>query len=85
MGWFAYAPLTAQTFSPGPQHRLLDAVAARLRRGEHRTAINIIATILCLRCPGMTLGKMPLFVWLDLVMAVLVILAVSPLTAAQAC
>ena len=47
------------------------------------TAINIIATIICMRCPGMVLGKMPLLVWLNLVMAVLVILAVSPLTAAQ--
>src|SRR5438105_12092441 len=36
-----------------------------------------------MRCPGMTLAKMPLFAWLNLVMASLVILAVSPLTAAQ--
>jgi cytochrome c oxidase subunit 1 len=51
--------------------------------GSIGTAINIIATILCMRCPGMTLGKMPLLVWLNLVMAGLVILAVSPLSAAQ--
>ena len=36
-----------------------------------------------MRCPGMTLGKMPLLAWLNLVMAGLVVLAVSPLTAAQ--
>ncbi len=36
-----------------------------------------------MRCPGMTLGKMPLLAWLNLTMAGLVILAVSPLTAAQ--
>ena len=36
-----------------------------------------------MRCPGMTLAKMPLFAWLNIVMAGLVILAVSPLTAAQ--
>jgi heme/copper-type cytochrome/quinol oxidase subunit 1 len=51
--------------------------------GSVGTAINIIATILCIRCKGMTLGKMPLLVWLNLTMAALVILAVSPLTAAQ--
>jgi len=51
--------------------------------GSIGTAINIVATILCMRCPGMTLAKMPLFAWLNLVMAGLVILAVSPLTAAQ--
>src|SRR5205823_12738317 len=37
----------------------------------------------CMRCPGMTLAKMPLFAWLNLIMAGLVILAVSALTAAQ--
>jgi cytochrome c oxidase subunit 1 len=36
-----------------------------------------------MRCPGMTLGKMPLLVWLNLVMGGMVLLAVSPLTAAQ--
>ena len=51
--------------------------------GSIGTAINLIATIVCLRCQGMTLGKMPLFAWLILVMAGMVILAVSPLTAAQ--
>jgi cytochrome c oxidase subunit 1 len=51
--------------------------------GSIGTAINIIATVFCLRCPGMTLARMPLFAWLNLVMAVLVVLAVSPLSAAQ--
>ena len=51
--------------------------------GSIGTAINMMTTILCLRCPGMTLGKMPLFAWLDLVMSVLVLMAISPLTAAQ--
>src|SRR4029079_553744 len=51
--------------------------------GSIGTAINILTTILCMRCPGMTLGRMPLFAWLSLTMAGLVILAVSPLSAAQ--
>ncbi len=51
--------------------------------GSIGVAINIIATIMCMRCPGMTLAKMPLLAWLYLVTAGLVILAVSPLTAAQ--
>src|SRR5262249_45143419 len=51
--------------------------------GSIGTAINIITTIVCMRCPGMTLGRMPLFVWLNLIMAWLAILAVSPLSAAQ--
>src|SRR6266849_9339703 len=83
VGWFAYAPLTAKTFSVGhsTDYWTLSLLSSGI--GSIGTAINIIATILCMRCPGMTLGKMPLLVWLNLVMAGLVILAVSPLSAAQ--
>jgi cytochrome c oxidase subunit 1 len=83
VGWFAYAPLTAKTFSVGhsTDYWTLSLLSSGI--GSIGTAINIIATILCMRCPGMTLGKMPLLVWLNLVMAALVILAVSPLSAAQ--
>src|ERR1700732_3647925 len=83
VGWFAYAPLTAKTFSVGhsTDYWTLSLLSSGI--GSIGTAINIIATILCMRCPGMTLGKMPLLVWLNFVMAGLVILAVSPLSAAQ--
>src|SRR3954462_808709 len=83
VGWFAYAPLTAKTFSPGhsTDYWTLSLLSSGI--GSIGTAINIIATILCTRCPGMTLRKMPLLVWLNLTMAALVILAVSPLSAAQ--
>ena len=83
VGWFAYAPLTSQTFSPGHSTDFWTLSLLVSGFGSIGTAINIIATILCMRCPGMTLGKMPLLAWLNLVMAVLVILAVSPLSAAQ--
>jgi cytochrome c oxidase subunit I len=83
VGWFAYAPLTAKTFSVGHSTDFWTLSLLSSGIGSIGTAINIIATILCLRCPGMTLGKMPLLVWLNLVMAGLVILAVSPLSAAQ--
>src|SRR6201994_3092407 len=83
VGWFAYAPLTAKTFSVGhsTDYWTLSLLSSGI--GSIGTAINLIATILCLRCPGMTFGKMPLLVWLNLVMAGLVIVAVRPLTAAQ--
>jgi cytochrome c oxidase subunit 1 len=83
VGWFAYAPLTSQTFSLGHSTDFWTIALLVSGFGSIGTAINIVATILCLRCPGMTLAKMPLFAWLNLVMAGLVILAVSPLTAAQ--
>jgi cytochrome c oxidase subunit 1 len=83
VGWFAYAPLTSRTFSLGHSTDFWTLSLLVSGFGSIGTAINIIATIVCLRCPGMTLAKMPLFAWLNLVMAVLVILAVSPLSAAQ--
>src|SRR6202011_2763981 len=83
VGWFAYAPLTSRTFSVGHSTDFWTVALLVSGFGSIGTAINIITTILCMRCPGMTLGKMPLLAWLNLVMAGMVILAVSPLTAAQ--
>jgi cytochrome c oxidase subunit 1 len=83
VGWFAYAPLTSLAFSPGHSTDFWTLSLLVSGFGSIGTAINIVATILCMRCPGMTLGKMPLLAWLNLVMAGLVLLAVSPLTAAQ--
>jgi cytochrome c oxidase subunit I len=83
VGWFAYAPLTSTTFSVGhsTDYWIIGLLISGF--GSIATAINILTTIFCLRCPGMTLGKMPLFAWLNLVTAGLVVLALGPLTAAQ--
>jgi cytochrome c oxidase subunit 1 len=83
VGWFAYAPLTSKTFSPGHSTDFWTLSVLVSGFGSIGTAINIITTILCMRCPGMTLGRMPLLAWMNLTMAGLVILAISPLTAAQ--
>jgi cytochrome c oxidase subunit I len=83
VGWFAYAPLTARAFSPGHSTDYWTLALLISGVGSIGTAVNFIATILCMRCPGMTLGKMPLLAWLNFIMAGMVIMAVSPLTAAQ--
>jgi cytochrome c oxidase subunit I len=83
VGWFAYAPLTSRAFSVGHSADYWTIALLVSGFGSISTAINIIATILCMRCPGMLLSRMPLLAWLNLVMAGMVILAVSPLTAAQ--
>ncbi len=83
VGWFAYAPLTARVFSIGHSTDFWTLGLLVSGIGSIGTAANIAATVLCLRCPGMTLGKMPLLAWMNLVMAALVLLAISPLTAAQ--
>jgi cytochrome c oxidase subunit 1 len=52
--------------------------------GSITTAINLVATILVMRCPGMTLMRMPLLCWMMLVTGILVIIAIPVLTGAQA-
>jgi cytochrome c oxidase subunit 1 len=83
VGWFAYAPLTSRTFSVGHSTDFWTLSLLVSGFGSIGTAVNILTTILCMRCPGMSLAKMPLLAWLNLVMSGMVILAISPLTAAQ--
>ena len=51
--------------------------------GSIGTAINILATVFCMRCKGMTLSRIPLLPWLYVTVSFLVLVAVSPLTACQ--
>jgi cytochrome c oxidase subunit 1 len=83
VGWFAYAPLTSRAFSVGHSTDFWTLALLISGIGSIGTAVNFITTIITMRCPGMTLGKMPLLAWMNLVTAGMVILAVSPLTAAQ--
>ena len=83
VGWFAYAPLTAKVFSPGHSTDYWTLSILMSGIGTTGTAVNIVATTICMRCKGMTLTRMPLFVWLLLVTSCMVFVAVSPLTAAQ--
>jgi cytochrome c oxidase subunit I len=83
VGWWAYAPLTAKAFSRGHSTDYWTLAVMISGVGSIGAAVNIFATTLCTRCKGMTLGKMPLLVWLNLTMAGMVLLGISPLTAAQ--
>src|SRR6201998_1648500 len=83
VGWWAYAPLASRAFSPGHSTDYWTLALLVSGFGSIGTAINIIATILCLRCPGMKLSRMPLLAWLNLVMAGMVLIAITPLSAAQ--
>ncbi len=83
VGWWAYAPLTARAFSPGHSSDYWTLAVLVSGFGTIGTSINIIATILCLRCPGMKLSRMPLLAWLYFVMSGMVLIAITPLSAAQ--
>src|ERR1700752_1354447 len=58
VGWWSYAPLTARAFSPGHSTDYWTLALLVSGFGSIGTAINIIATILWLRCPGMKLNRM---------------------------
>jgi cytochrome c oxidase subunit 1 len=77
-GWTFYAPLST-TYAPPSVTYFIFAVHI-LGISSIMGAINIIATILNMRAPGMTLMKMPLFVWTWLITAYLLI-AVMPVLA----
>jgi len=83
VGWWAYAPLTSRAFSVGHSTDFWTLALLVSGVGSVGTGVNFIATILCMRCPGMTLGKMPLLAWLNLVVGGMVVFCISPLTAAQ--
>jgi cytochrome c oxidase subunit I len=83
VGWWAYAPLTARAFSPGPSSDYWTIAVLVSGFGSIATAINLIATILCMRCPGMHLSRMPLLAWLNLTMSGMLLIAMTPLSAAQ--
>jgi cytochrome c oxidase subunit I len=85
-GWFGYAPLTStplsQGFLPGRGADFWAAGLILLGIGSVATAVNFIVTALNMRAPGMTMMKMPVFVWMMLVVAFLTLFAMPPLTAA---
>jgi cytochrome c oxidase subunit 1 len=83
VGWFAYSPLTARAFSRGHSADYWTLALLSGGIGSIATAINLIVTTISLRCKGMTLGRMPLFVWTYLVVSFLVVIAMPPLSACQ--
>jgi cytochrome c oxidase subunit 1 len=83
VGWFAYAPLTAKVFSPGHSTDYWTLGILLSGIGTIGTALNIVTTIVSIRCPGMTFNRMPLLVWLYFVTCCMAFVAIGPLTAAQ--
>lgn len=82
IGWFAYAPLTEKTFARTSATDLWALGLLVSGIGTLTGGINFIVTILGMRCPGMTLRKVPFFAWTMLWTSVQIIVAIPPLTAA---
>ncbi|MFL5137276.1 MAG: cbb3-type cytochrome c oxidase subunit I, partial [Microvirga sp.] len=82
-GWFAYPPLTGPIFDPGINMDIWSLGLIFLSISTTAGAINLIVTILKLRAPGMSLARMPLYVWAMFVTAWMMVLAMPPLTYAN--
>jgi len=81
-GWFAYAPGTEVAFNPG--HGMDFYVLGLLVLGVSSlaAAFNFIVTIINMRAPGMTMMRMPVFIWMTLITTILLVLAFPVITVA---
>ncbi|MPZ72882.1 MAG: cytochrome c oxidase subunit I [Nitriliruptorales bacterium] len=81
-GWFNYVPLANREFTPGINIDFYVLGLIFLGISSTGGAINFIVTILKLRAPGMTLIRIPIFVWGELAMALQIIFALPALSLA---
>ncbi|MEE8337488.1 MAG: cbb3-type cytochrome c oxidase subunit I, partial [Dehalococcoidia bacterium] len=81
-GWFAYAPLTEQQFSPDRNMDFYVLSLLMLGVSSMAAALNFFVTIINMRAPGMTMFRLPVFVWMTMVISALLILALPVLTVA---
>ncbi len=83
-GWFAYVPLTDKVNSPGLNLDFWGLGVIFVGISTTVGAINFIVTTFKLRAPGMSINRLPIFVWSILAMAFMVIFAVPAVTLAAA-
>jgi cytochrome c oxidase subunit 1 len=79
-GWFAYANLTSTTFSPDRGMDFYVLGLAVLGVSSTAAALNFLVTIINMRAPGMTLMRMPVFIWMSLITMFLIITAFPVIT-----
>ncbi|GAB77644.1 cytochrome c oxidase subunit I [Austwickia chelonae NBRC 105200] len=81
-GWFAYVPLSNSTFTPTLGGDLWILGFGLGGFGTIMGAVNFITTIVCMRAPGMTMFRLPIFTWTVLVTSILILMVFPVLTAA---
>jgi len=81
-GWYAYAPLTSSVYSPGIGGDMWTMGLVLSGFGTILSGVNFITTIFCMRAPGMTMFRMPIFTWNALLTSIMVLVAFPVLAAA---
>jgi cytochrome c oxidase subunit I+III len=74
-GWFAYVPLSGPQFSPGKRVDVWAQMITFTEISSLAVAVNLITTVFKQRAPGMSLNRIPLFVWAMLVTSFMVVFA----------
>jgi cytochrome c oxidase subunit I+III len=74
-GWFAYVPLSGPEFTPGKRSDFWAQMITFTELSALAVAVEIVVTVFKLRAPGMSLNRMPIFVWNQMVVAFMVIFA----------
>jgi cytochrome c oxidase subunit I+III len=75
MGWFSYVPLAGPEFSPGKRPDIWSQMISLVELASLCGSVDIIVTIFKERAPGMTLSRMPLFVWAQLIISFMTLFA----------
>jgi cytochrome c oxidase subunit I+III len=83
VGWFAYTPLSGPDFSPGKRTDVWAQMITFTEVSALAVAVALIVTVFKQRAPGMTLDRIPLFVWAMLVTSFLVIFAMPAVMVAS--
>ncbi len=83
VGWFAYPPLSGPEFSPGKRTDFWAQMITFTEVAAIAVAIQIVVTVFKFRAPGMTLDRIPLFVWAELVNAFIIIFALPAVVTAS--
>ncbi len=83
-GWTGYTPLSSIVRSPSPGADLWLLAIVLTGLSGVLTAVNIVATVISMRAPGMTMFRMPIFTWNMLVTSLLVLIAFPVLTSGGA-
>ena len=79
-GWFSYANLTSTTYSPNDGLDFWALGLLVLGVSSVAAALNFMVTIINMRCPGMTMMRMPVFIWMTLITSILLVLAFPVIT-----
>jgi cytochrome c oxidase subunit 1 len=83
VGWFAYVPLSGPQYGAGKRADIWAQMITFTELSALAVAVEIVVTVLKQRAPGMSLDRMPLFVWAMLVTAFLVIMAMPAIMVAS--